>query len=287
MSDTTTGIDDYARVERAIRYLERHAGCQPALAEVAAAVGLSEFHFHRLFTRWAGTTPKRFLQFLTAEHARRILEESRSVLEATYAAGLSGPGRLHDLMVAVDALTPGELRRGGAGVEIAWGVHPTPFGEAMIATTPRGVCATAFLDGEGAGPELEALRRRWPGASLAEDAAATAPVARRILEGTRVGGNAPLRLHLAGTNFQLRVWRALLEIPPGRVLAYGDVARAVGQPQASRAVGGAVGANPVAWLIPCHRVIRGAGATGDYRWGAARKRAMLGWEAARTTAIGD
>ena len=278
---------DYRRVERAIRFLEERRDDQPELRDVAEHVGLSKYHFHRLFRRWAGTTPKRFLEHLTVEHARALLRDSEPVLRAAHRSGLSGGSRLHDHFVRVEAATPGQVRRGGAGLRIRTGVHPSPFGEAFLAATDRGICFLAFLPDSGTAERAETeeearedLRRRWPEARVAADPDATAPLARRafrILDEEPT--DDPLPLHLRGTNFQLQVWRALLRIPPGRVASYGTLAELVGRPGAARAVGGAVGANPVAFLIPCHRVIRAGGNAGSYRWGADRKRALLGWEA--------
>lgn len=270
--------DDYRRVEAAIAFLDRELPQQPELAEVAAAVGLSPFHFQRLFRRWAGVSPKRFLQLLTVEHAKALLEEDASVLDAALDSGLSGPGRLHDHFVTLEAVTPGEFKRRGEGLEIAWGVHPSPFGPVFVAATGRGLCQAAFLGFDGDPSEEEArLARSWSAATLRRDDDATGSWAARLFDhGT---GRTPLLVQ--GTNFQVQVWRALLRIPEGRVASYGQIARVVGRPRAARAVGAAVGANPVAVMIPCHRVIRGLGAAGGYRWGEHRKRALLGWEAAR------
>ena len=277
---------DYLRVEKAIQYLEENYRDQPDLGRVAERVGLSEFHFQRLFRRWAGVSPKRFLQFLTAEHARRMLEESSTVLEAAYGAGLSGPGRLHDLMVSLHAVTPGEIRAGGAGLVIDHGVHDSPFGRALLAATERGVCALSFIDEDrGAEGALADLRERWPGADLREDPARTGSFAERIFGGEGREPAAPLPLLVRGTNFQVKVWEALLRLEPGEVTTYERLAESIGAPRAVRAVGTAVGRNPIAFLIPCHRVIRKSGAFGQYRWGASRKRAMLGWESAR--ALGE
>ena len=282
-------VRDYRRVEAAIRYLEARQPEQPRLAEVAEHVGLSPWHFQRLFQRWAGVSPKRFLQFLTVEHAKRLLESSETVLETTWAAGLSSPGRLHDLFVTVEAVTPGEVKSGGEGLEIRWGVHPTPFGEALVAVSDRGVCQLSFGDSDETPEEaLETLERRFPEARLVEVPENTAPVSERIfrrLRGERgaVDAEQGLALHLRGTNFQLRVWRALLSIPDGEASTYGRIARSLGKSGAARAVGSAVGANPVAVLIPCHRVLRESGGLGGYRWGTERKRAILGWEAAAGT----
>lgn len=271
---------DYRRIEQAILFLEQNFHRQPRLAEVARSVHLSEYHFQRLFRRWAGISPKRFLQFLTVEYAKRRLEESRPVLEVAYDAGLSGAGRLHDLFVAAEAVTPGEYRRRGEGVRIAYGLHETPFGRALLASTERGVCALSFVEEGGEAEAVRELRERWSGAEIAEDAQATAGAAARAFAPPGAEGG-PLALHLRGTNFQLRVWEALLRVPPGHLVTYGDLAAHLGSPGASRAVAGAVARNPVGWLIPCHRVIRGLGVVGGYRWGTARKRAILGWEAAR------
>jgi AraC family transcriptional regulator of adaptative response/methylated-DNA-[protein]-cysteine methyltransferase len=280
-----SGSSDFARIARAIAYLEAHAAEQPSLARIAAHLGLSEFHFQRLFHRWAGVSPKSFLQLLTLNHAKRLLAGSASVLEASLEAGLSGPGRLHDLFVGLDAMTPGEFKAQAATLEIGWGVHPTPYGPALIATTARGVCGFSFLGGEGAGSRALAvaeLHARWPGAALRQDPARTAAVAAEV--SSRMAGKpagTPLALLLAGTPFQTQVWRALLAIPEGHVCSYGQLARLAGYPGASRAVGAALGANPIGYLIPCHRVVRASGAVGDYRWGAARKRVLLATEALR------
>lgn len=271
---------DYERVAAAIAYIDEHAGSQPALEDVAAAVGLSPHHFHRLFRRWAGITPKRFLQLLTLEEAKRRLDASRSVLQASYEAGLSGPGRLHDLFVTMEGVTPGEYRTGGRGVAITYGFADTVFGRALVGRTPRGLCRLAFVDGrDRAAAEAEAaaeLGEEWPEAVIARDDGAAALAADAIFSGER------LPLDVRGTNFQVQVWSALLAIEPGRVASYEDVARGLGRPEATRAVAGAVARNRIGWVIPCHRVIRKMGEAGGYRWGTARKRAMLTWEAARS-----
>lgn len=271
---------DFLRVERAIRYLEKNYRRQPTLEELSRAAGLSTYHFQRLFRRWAGVSPKRFLQFLTAAHAREALAEGRSVLAAAYDAGLSGPGRLHDLLVAVDAVTPGEIRRRGTGVTIRYGFHASPFGECLVATTSRGICRLGFVTPGGRRDAVAALAAEWPGATLARDDAATRRTAAAAFGPRKLDGR-PLSLYLSGTNFQIKVWEALLRIPQGTLISYGDIARSLARPGAARAVGASVGRNPVAFLIPCHRVIRSTGAFGDYRWGSTRKRAMIGWEAAR------
>jgi AraC family transcriptional regulator of adaptative response/methylated-DNA-[protein]-cysteine methyltransferase len=272
---------DYSRIEKAILYLEKNFRRQPTLSEVARNAGLSEYHFHRLFTRWAGISPKRFLQFLTAEYARGLLRESPNVLEAAYEAGLSGPGRLHDLIVNVYAVTPGEMKGEGAGLTIRYGVHPSPFGDCLLAITGKGICAFSFLTGRGPGEAANELRRRWGRARLIEDPKATRAVADRIFLPSRRRSAPPLNVIVKGTNFQVKVWEAIVRIPPGFVSSYEDIAARVDAPGAVRAVGNALARNPVAYLVPCHRVIRKTGAFGNYGGGAARKKAILAWEAAR------
>jgi len=271
---------DYSRVERVIRHLEAHAGERPDLAALARVAGLSEFHFQRMFHRWAGITPKAFLQCLTLARAKELLDGSRSLLEASGELGLSGTGRLHDLFLTLEAMTPGEHQRGGAGLTLRWGVHATPFGEALFAATERGLCALSFLD-RGREGALAELRSRWPHALLLEDPAATLPAAREVATRMEGGPRGPLALLLKGSPFQVQVWKALLRIPEGGLASYRGLAALAGSPGASRAVGSALGANPIAYLIPCHRVIRATGALGDYHWGPARKRALLGVETAR------
>ena len=273
-------MTDYQRIAAAIAYLEQHHQEQPSLDELAAHLGLSPYHLQRIFTRWAGISPKRFLQYLTVEHAKQLLAESHSLLDVTYETGLSSPGRLHDLFVTVEALTPGEFKQGGRGLTIAYGVHDTPFGACLLATTQRGICGLSFLNGGGPDAELAALHARWPHAHLALRPAETALALERIFDDPARADTRPVSLLLAGTNFQIRVWEALLRLPAGSVCTYEDVALAIGQPTAARAVGAAVGANHIAFLIPCHRVIRKSGLIQDYRWGATRKKAILGWEAA-------
>lgn len=272
---------DYERIEKAILFLERNVSMQPSLAEVAKSVGLSEYHFQRLFRRFAGVSPKRFLQFLTAEYARGILLKSRTVLEAAFDVGLSGPGRLHDLMVNVHAMTPGEVKSHGAGLTIRYGIHGTPFGECLIAVTKRGVSRLTFIPPGERKRKFADLTERWPEAVYREDEKGTRPVVKRIFAVTREKDIRPLTLSLGGTNFQIRVWEALLHVPPGTLISYGALAQKAGFPGAARAVGTAVGQNPIAYLIPCHRVIRSTGAFGNYGGGPARKKAILGWEAAR------
>ncbi len=273
-------IKDYARIEQAIAYLDAHYREQPLLTDVARAVGLSEYHFQRLFRRWAGVSPKRFLQFLTVEHAKAAMREGQSVLHAALDAGLSGPGRLHDHFISLEAVTPGEFRRRGRELTIVYGVHPSAFGYCFIASTDRGLCWLEFLKSADDGEPIERLARTWSEASLVRDERATTQLAARIFDQPR-DASTPMPLAVQGTNFQIQVWRALLRIPAGTCASYQAIARSLGREGAERAVGRAVGQNPVAFLIPCHRVIRSTGVFGAYRWGPARKKAMLGWEAAR------
>lgn len=282
LSRADVSARDYERIGRAIAYLRRHAVDQPDLAAAARHINLSEHHFQRLFTRWAGVSPKRFVQFLTLEHAKARLSGSGGVLDLAGAVGLSGPGRLHDLFVNLEAMSPGEYRAGGSGLAIRYGVHDSPFGPALVAATARGICALQFLDSKD--DRADELRTDWPEAELRHDLAATAALAERIFRPLSSPAKRPLALLVRGSNFQIKVWRALLELPPGTLTSYGQIAARVGAPGSARAVGGAVGANPIAWLIPCHRVIRESGMLGGYRWGIDRKAAMLGWEAARAGA---
>lgn len=288
MRRTTTELlmeaaTDYARIERAIRYLDRERAAAPSLAAVAEHVGLSESHFQRMFTRWAGISPKRFVQQRTAEVVKQLLRERRPVLEATYEAGLSGPGRLYDLVVNAEAVTPGELRRGGLGVTVTYGFHPTPFGECLIAVTPRGICHLAFVAPVTREQAIARLEHDWPLAQLVPDQNATRGVAAKAFPAAGSSAIPSLALHVKGTNFQLKVWRALLDVPVGDVTTYGAIATQLGDPKASRAVGTAVGSNPVSYLIPCHRVIRASGELGGYAWGVERKKVMLRREALLVT----
>lgn len=269
---------DYARVERAIEYLASRHLEQPDLAALARHVHLSEYHFQRLFSRWAGISPKRFLQCLTVEHAKQRLAESGALFDVTLESGLSSPSRLHDLFVAVEAMTPGEFKEHGAGLRIRYGLHPSPFGTCLLATTDRGVCGLSFMDVGNESDAVRELQSMWIGARLEERPEVTAPIASRIFDALNHGRRPNLSLLLKGTNFQLKVWKALLQIPPGALVSYDIVARWIGNSRAARAVAKAVGANPVAYLIPCHRVIRQTGMISGYRWGPARKQAILAWE---------
>ncbi len=275
-------MNDYERIARVIRYLDEHHTLQPGLDELAEIAGLSQFHFHRLFSAWAGVTPKDFLQCLTLEHAKALLHEGQSVLSAALEAGLSGPGRLHDLCVSLEAVSPGELKSGGTGLNVLFGFAATPFGDCLVGESERGICHLTFVEDEGPDAALDELRHTWPEARLRRSDTTAAGLASRIFE--RPGRNSKrptLRAFVKGTTFQVRVWRALLRVPPGCLVTYGRLAAAIGQPRAARSVGSAVGENPLAYLIPCHRVIRETGMIGEYRWGRVRKRAIVAWETSR------
>jgi AraC family transcriptional regulator of adaptative response/methylated-DNA-[protein]-cysteine methyltransferase len=272
-------MNDYERIARVIRYVDEHHAEQPPLSELAREAGLSAFHFHRLFSAWAGVTPKNFLQWLTFSRAQGLLREGQSVLAAALESGLSGPGRLHDLCVRLEAASPGEIKSGGADWTMTAGFAPTPFGDCLTAQGPRGVCHLSFVDSDRKAAWDE-VKRLWPNARWQRnDAAIQGLLAGVFARPGRLEDRRPLTVFVKGTDFQLRVWRALLRIPSGRLTTYGQLAAAIGAPSAARAVGSAVGSNELAWLIPCHRVIRQTGAAGEYRWGAVRKKAMLAWEA--------
>lgn len=273
---------DYSRVETALQIIEERYSDQPGLHEIAAIMGLSESHFQRLFTRWVGISPKRFLQFLTKEHAKQILERSENLLEATYQTGMSSPGRLHDLFVSCEAVTPGQYKSRGQDMTIWFGFHPTPFGECLIALTERGVCGLSFLTGVNKRQALQNLQNRWTMASLVEAPERSADLVGQIFPLKPEQMTKPLPVFLSGTNFQIKVWEALIRIPYGYLTTYEDIAVHLGDPGAARAVGQAVANNSVAVLIPCHRVIRKMGVFGGYRWGLARKMALHGWEMSRS-----
>ncbi|MBI3153340.1 MAG: methylated-DNA--[protein]-cysteine S-methyltransferase [Chloroflexi bacterium] len=265
----------YKLIEQAIQYIEANVQRQPELEEIASAIGLSEYHFQRLFTNWTGISPKRFMQFLTKEHAKKLLSQSENLLETTHKIGLSSLGRLHDLFVTTEAVTPGEYKTGGAGLAIRYGIHPSPFGKCLIATTERGICNLSFVN-VSEGKAIDNLVADWQQAEMIEDYKSTAPLVTRIFSDLEI--DTPLKLHLRGTNFQIKVWEALLSIPSGAVTTYEHIAAHIGNPKAVRAVGTAVGHNPIAYLIPCHRVIRKSGDFGNYLYGSARKKVMLARE---------
>ncbi|MBI2309011.1 MAG: methylated-DNA--[protein]-cysteine S-methyltransferase [Rhodocyclales bacterium] len=275
-------MTDYERIASAIDFIARRVDSQPTLEEIAAHLHLSQFHFQRLFCRWAGVTPKRFLQVLTVERAKQLLTESRPLLEVSDSLGLSSGSRLYDHFVHLEAVTPGEYKRRGEGLTIEYGAHETPFGKAFIAVTPKGICNFSFMDGADANDNLADLRKRWPRALVQENHNRTLAVVRTMF-GEQIEPNHPLpiSLHVSGTNFQVSVWKALLQIAPATVASYSQVASAIGHPKSARAVGLAAGANPVAFLIPCHRVIQQSGKLGGYHWGDTRKQAIHAWESAR------
>ncbi len=281
--------EDYNRIALAIVFMRQHHLSQPDLATVAEHIGLSEYHFQRLFTQWAGISPKRFLQYLTIEYAKSKINHTKSLLNLTLDVGLSSPGRLHDLFVNLEAMSPGEYKAGGAGLQIRYGIHDTTFGKALIATTARGVCNLHFLDIANEQTAEQILRRSWSNAEIIDDPQTTQPLHDLIFDSATFRDSAertqreqkPLTLWVKGTNFQIQVWRALLKVPLGGMTTYQTIAEMIGRPTATRAVGNAVGNNPIGYLIPCHRVIRESGELGGYRWGLERKTAILGWEASR------
>jgi AraC family transcriptional regulator of adaptative response/methylated-DNA-[protein]-cysteine methyltransferase len=284
LSPLARAAADYDVVRRAIAFLSEHWRTQPEIEAIAAAAGVSAGDLHHLFRRWAGITPKAFLQALTLDHARRLLRDSASVLDATFEVGLSGPGRLHDLFVTHEAMSPGEWKSGGAGLTVSYGFHPSPFGTALVMTTKRGLAGLAFADAGEEQAALADMQSRWPEAHIVEDRARTAKLARRIFDPKLWRADRPLRVVLIGTDFELRVWEALLDIPMGRATTYSDIAVRLGATKAARAVGAAVGKNPISFVVPCHRVLGKSGDITGYHWGLTRKRAMLGWEAGKTAA---
>ena len=274
-------MNDYERIARVIRYLDECHTEQPDLSTLSKHVGLSPFHFHRLFTTWAGITPKDFLQCLTQSHAQELLRKGKSILDVALDTGLSGPGRLHDLCVNLEAASPGELKSGGAGWIIKAGFANSPFGRCLAGQSYRGICHFSFVDSGSLDTALAALQADWPNARLdRDDSFATRLSARIFARSDNARAQSPLRVLVHGTAFQVRVWQALLKVPSGTLVSYGSVAAALNQPAAARAVGSAVGQNSLAYLIPCHRVIRETGIIGDYRWGSVRKRALVAWESA-------
>ena len=269
----------YQQVARAIAYLRQHARSQPTLGELAQHLGVSEFHLQRIFSEWVGVSPKRFLQYLTKQYAKQALRSSADVFSVALAAGLSGSGRLHDLMVTCEAMTPGDIKRGGAGLLIGYGTAPTPFGDALMAWTPRGICHIGFAQDAESAHALTSLKQDWPAAAFVPDQAQAKLLAATIFN--VAAQTQPLHLMLRGTNFQIKVWEALLDVAAGSSVSYGQLAAKLGMPGAQRAVGSAVAKNRIALLIPCHRVIRADGESGHYHWGDDRKAALRAWEAAR------
>jgi AraC family transcriptional regulator of adaptative response/methylated-DNA-[protein]-cysteine methyltransferase len=284
LAQLPTAAADYAIVRRAIAHIRGNWRAQPEIEAVAHAAGVSATDLHHLFRRWCGLTPKAFLQALTLHHARELLRSSASVLDTSYEVGLSGPGRLHDLFVTHEAMSPGEWKAGGEGLTITYGFHPCPFGMALVMTTPRGLAGLALADAGKERAALRDMRARWPRAKYVEDFAATAATARRIFDAALWRKDQPLRVVLVGTDFEVRVWEKLLDIPMGKLITYSDLAARAGAPKAARAVGAAVGKNPICFVVPCHRVIGKSGELTGYHWGLTRKRAMLGWEAGMAAA---
>lgn len=269
-------VADYERIEKAIDYLSENYSGQPSLESLAQHLRLSPFHVQRLFRRWAGVTPKQFISFLTLQQVKALLTQSKNVLDTSLDSGLSGPGRLHDLFVTLDAVTPGEFKAMGKGLKVTYGVHPTLFGTCLIATTPRGICNLSFV--RDTAEARQELSQEWPKAELVHDPRATQVLIRQIFDST---SKQPLQLFLKGTNFQIKVWEALLKIPMGAVISYEDLAIAIKCPTSARAVSRAVATNPISYLIPCHRVIHKSGAMDGYRWNSKRKKAILVWESNR------
>lgn len=275
---------DYHLVREAIRFLSENWTEQPDLDALALHLGLSPAYCQRLFKRWCGLSPKESVQAITIDNARRLLEGSASVLDCSLDVGLSGSGRLHDLFVDHEAMTPGDYKRRGDGISMHYGFHETPFGDALLLATDRGLAGLAFVNedtGQDRAGALADMRARWPAAKFVESAALTEPYARRVFEPSRWSPDQPVRLVLIGTDFEVRVWETLLKIPMGRAVSYSDIARHIGKPSAMRAVGSAVGRNPISFVVPCHRVIRTDGSLGGYHWGLTRKRALIGWETGR------
>jgi len=272
-------LRDYDSVRRAIAFISEHWRAQPTIESMAEAASLTPDELHHLFRRWAGLTPKAFMQALTLDHAKGLLRDSASVLDAALESGLSGPGRLHDLFVTHEAMSPGEWKNGGAGMTLAYGFHASPFGTAIVIASGRGLAGLAFADPGEEAAALADMQRRWPQASYVEDLEATAALAQRVFDTRMWRADQPLRVVLIGTDFEVRVWETLLKIPMGRAVSYSDIACNIERPKASRAVGAAVGKNPVSFVVPCHRALGKSGALTGYHWGVTRKQAMLGWEA--------
>jgi AraC family transcriptional regulator of adaptative response/methylated-DNA-[protein]-cysteine methyltransferase len=270
---------DYETVRRAIEFISERWRDQPSLDDIAAAVGQRPLALQRLFTRWAGLSPKGFLQAVTLDHARTLLADSASILDASYELGLSGPGRLHDLFVTHEAMTPGAYKAKGEGIVIRYGFHPSPFGTALLMVTEHGLAGLAFADAGQEATALADMEKRWPRATYVEEVAATAPYAGRVFDPAAWRKDRPLRVVMIGSDFELRVWDTLLKLPLGKATTYSDIAAHIGQPTAARAVGAAVGRNPISFVVPCHRVLGKGGSLCGYHWGLTRKRAILGWEA--------
>lgn len=277
---------DYERIESAVHFIRNNVRAQPGLEEIALHVGLSPFHFQRLFRRWAGVSPKRFLEYLTVRHAKDLLTDTQSILDVSYELGLSGAGRLHDQFVSIEAITPGEYKNQGEGLQVRYGIHDSPFGEMLLATTDRGICGLSFITNETQDWEVELLQKNWPNAKFINDPDGTTDLVDKIFKSSTARKE---KLHLAvrGTNYQINVWKALLKIPAGRIASYRQIATYIGKPDAYRSVATVIAANPVGYLIPCHRVLRSNGDIGEYHWGANRKNAMVAWESAKQEQCSD
>ena len=281
LNDYSQQSEDFKRIEKAIQFIEVNFKSQPALDQIAESVHLSKYHFDRLFKRWAGISPIQFLQFITLNYTKQKLAESKSLLETSLEAGLSGPSRLHDLFVTFEAMTPGDFKKQGAGLKICYGFCKSPFGECLLAITERGICHLGFAERDEKSETLNQLFQTWPGSEFTEDQKRISLIVKNIFRIHQMQSPYPFNLLLKGTNFQINVWKALLGIPEGWIVSYQDIASHIGHPKAFRAVANAIASNPVAYLIPCHRVIAKSGYIHQYRWGSARKKALVGWEAAQ------
>jgi len=281
MYDFSQQADDYKKIEKAIYFIEDNFKSQPSLDEIADSVHLSKYHFNRLFKRWAGIGPVQFLQFVTLDHTKKKLAKSKSLLDTSLESGLSGPSRLHDLFVTFDAMTPGDFKQQGAGLKIEYSFCASPFGECLMAITKRGVCHLGFVQKSNKSNALQQLFETWPGAVFSGSPQSLDPLFNQIFNLDKTKEPRPFNLLIKGTNFQINVWKALLQIPSGNVVSYQDIAEYIGRPKAFRAVASAIAINPVAYLIPCHRVISKSGMIHPYRWGSSRKKAIVGWEAAK------
>ncbi|BBB95414.1 AraC family transcriptional regulator of adaptative response/methylated-DNA-[protein]-cysteine methyltransferase [Bradyrhizobium japonicum] len=275
----SAALRDYDSVRRAIAFISEHWRTQPTIEAMADAAAVTPDELHHLFRRWAGLTPKAFMQALTLDHAKNLLRDSASVLDAALDSGLSGPGRLHDLFVTHEAMSPGEWKTGGGGMTLRYGFHPSPFGTAIVIATDRGLAGLAFADHGDEQTAFADMKRRWPNATYVEDTDGTTALAQRVFDTRLWRADQPLRVVLIGTDFEVRVWETLLKVPMGRAVSYSDIACKINSPKASRAVGAAVGRNPVSFVVPCHRALGKSGALTGYHWGITRKQAMLGWEA--------
>ncbi|BBO69444.1 methylated-DNA--protein-cysteine methyltransferase [Desulfosarcina alkanivorans] len=281
-SDCSQQSEDFQRIEKAIQFIEQNFKSQPSLDQMAQSVHLSKYHFDRLFKRWAGISPIQFMQFMTLDYTKKRLVESKSLLETAMDAGLSGTGRLHDLFVTFEAMTPGEFKKQGSGLQISYGVCDSPFGECLLATTQRGICYFGFVASGERSETFGQLFDTWPDSEFIENPTAVCSIVNHIFRINHQKSAHPFNLQVKGTNFQINVWKALLNIPKGCVVSYQDIASYIGHPKAFRAVANAIAVNPVAYLIPCHRVIAKSGKIHQYRWGSARKKALIGWEAVRS-----